>query len=407
MGDILPLIVIIVVIIVICLIVWVVDACRLKMDKKTELSERLKFVTEEYVQKKKILDDQESLIRDELDPLLNQYKTIDNALKAKADLYNERLKCLIDENIDYFPQLASMMADLKTQHYEESADYLEKKLHPALIEAKRIRELRQETKSLLEEKKLTDYKIAYIRELFPDIEKYVDKGFFSEEVEKQNEKIQEEKIVDNVKKYISDEEYRTLSTTKRNQLALDNYLSGRKSKWQVGRDYELYIGYIYNKKGYMIEYNGIIKQLEDMGRDVIATKDNTRLIIQCKNWSQEKIIHEKHIFQLYGSVILARIENPFYDTNGVFVTTTALSDTAKSIAEYLDIKVCEHLPLGKFPRIKCNINKTTGEKIYHLPFDQQYDSTKIENEGEFMAFTVAEAEENGFRRAWKHTFSEL
>jgi hypothetical protein len=43
-----------------------------------------------------------------------------------------------------------------------------------------------------------------------------------------------------------------------------------------------------------------------------------------------------------------------------------------------------------------------GEKIYHLPFDQQYDRTKIRpGTGEKYAYTVAEAENDGFRRAWK------
>jgi hypothetical protein len=52
--------------------------------------------------------------------------------------------------------------------------------------------------------------------------------------------------------------------------------------------------------------------------------------------------------------------------------------------------------------IKCNINQGTKEKIYHLPFDQQYDRTKILPElGEFYADTTAEAEEKGFRRAFR------
>ena len=49
--------------------------------------------------------------------------------------------------------------------------------------------------------------------------------------------------------------------------------------------------------------------------------------------------------------------------------------------------------------IKCNINRTTKEKIYHLPFDQQYDNVKIDDVGEFFAMTVQEAEDAGFRRA--------
>ena len=73
-------------------------------------------------------------------------------------------------------------------------------------------------------------------------------------------------------------------------------------------------------------------------------------------------------------------------------------------AEKLGIKSVENKALGDFPRIKCNIGiDESGKKsmIYHLPFDQQYDKTKIEKPGEFMAFTVEEAEQRGFRRAWK------
>jgi hypothetical protein len=52
--------------------------------------------------------------------------------------------------------------------------------------------------------------------------------------------------------------------------------------------------------------------------------------------------------------------------------------------------------------VKCNISLRDGEKIYHLPFDQQYDRTKIKaDRGEKYVYTVAEAERTGFRRAWK------
>ena len=57
-------------------------------------------------------------------------------------------------------------------------------------------------------------------------------------------------------------------------------------------------------------------------------------------------------------------------------------------------------PLGKYPMIKCNIS-SNGNKIYHLPFDQQYDKTLIRNVGECYVSTVKEAEEKGFRRAFR------
>jgi hypothetical protein len=56
------------------------------------------------------------------------------------------------------------------------------------------------------------------------------------------------------------------------------------------------------------------------------------------------------------------------------------------------VGVEEQLPLADFPRIKCNVSRGTSERIYHLPFDQQYDKTVIEQDrGEFNAATVAEA----------------
>jgi hypothetical protein len=48
-------------------------------------------------------------------------------------------------------------------------------------------------------------------------------------------------------------------------------------------------------------------------------------------------------------------------------------------------------------------SETTKEKIYHLPFDQQYDKTIIiKNSGEFYAKDVKEAVSKGFRRAFRY-----
>lgn len=85
----------------------------------------------------------------------------------------------------------------------------------------------------------------------------------------------------------------------------------------------------------------------------------------------------------------------------VFVTTTKFSNTARKFANSLNVLLMT-VPLEDYPMIKCNINRNTGERIYHLPFDQQYDKCIINPaEGEFYAKTVKEAEENGFRRAMR------
>jgi micrococcal nuclease len=50
--------------------------------------------------------------------------------------------------------------------------------------------------------------------------------------------------------------------------------------------------------------------------------------------------------------------------------------------------------------IKGNVSYNTGEKIYHLPEDQFYDVTKIdESYGEKWFCSEEEAEEAGFRRS--------
>ena len=313
----------------------------------------------------------------------------DNAIKGLQELIEKQCAC--------YPALAGIMADILTAHYEKTAYILEKKKRPALNEAKRIRDLQEETKIILKEKKILEYELAYIRQLFPNIDDIFDTGFTSNQFE-----LETESTTDRTRLFLSPQEYSSLSVTERNQLALDRYISSRKSRWEVGRDFEMYIGYLCEQEGWIVQYSGILENLEDMGRDLIIKKDLKTVIIQCKNWAKSKIIHEKHIFQLYGTTVLYQIAHPFESVKAVFISTTELSKTAKDVADHLSIHIIYH-SMNEFPRIKCNINRQTGERIYHLPFDQQYETAIIsKRDGEFYAMTVAEAEKQGFRRAFKH-----
>ena len=173
---------------------------------------------------------------------------------------------------------------------------------------------------------------------------------------------------------------------------------------ELGRDYERYIGYLRERDGFIVSDQGIFAGLEDLGLDLLAERDGTTEVIQCMRWAQHKTVHEKHIFQLFGTVVAARIEHPAKTITGTFTTTTLLGDRARQFADQLGIRVEEGVPLADYPRIKCNVSRRDGERIYHLPFDQKYDRTTIEPErGELYAATVAEAESEGFRRAWRWT----
>lgn len=60
----------------------------------------------------------------------------------------------------------------------------------------------------------------------------------------------------------------------------------RKEKGDV---YEKKVGKEYENKGYSVIYNGLEKGRKDGGIDLICSKENEILLIQCKNWENSKI----------------------------------------------------------------------------------------------------------------------
>lgn len=307
-------------------------------------------------------------------------------------------------NLTAIPYMAEIMADYETYGIEILAKKLdwgysyerEKKVIS-------IREIRKKAEEMVQRNLESKYQLEYLLQLFPTLEDVIETDYKQLPVVD----IEDIKEYDTTRDWLSKEEYQSLSSIERNQLALDRYkASHNKTKWQIGRDYELFIGYLFEKKGWKVDYFGSYMGLEDLGRDLIVKKGSKTIIIQCKYWSQHKQIHEKHILQLYGTVISYCLENNISTSKvkGLLVTNICLSDIAKIMAEYLGIDYKENQEKGDYPCIKCNIGygeygETT--KIYHLPFDQQYDVTKIDKNGEFYAMTVKEAEDAGFRRSYK------
>lgn len=183
----------------------------------------------------------------------------------------------------------------------------------------------------------------------------------------------------------------------KDQSRLENYLKQNHSKEEIGKMYERYIGYLYEKDEYLVTYNGIRAGFEDLGRDLIAKKRNEILVIQCKNWSKESIVYERHIYQLFGTMKHFQEEFPNKCVRAVFVTTAELSENATKALESLKIEL-RVIPLKKdYPMIKCNIN--SKGKLYHLPCDdaKTYDNIQItEKTGEMFVYTVKEALALGF-----------
>ena len=287
---------------------------------------------------------------------------------------------------------------------------LRNKKRPALKAAEEVSAARLEKRQFKEQAKFLEYQLKSYKEYFPFLEEY-EEIILDEAIPlaSNGENLEAIENADPVLFFVPKSEYEKLSPTDRNQLALDRYLKRPLSRAAIGRFYERYLGYLYERDGWKVEYHGIVEGYEDLGRDLICRKGNQIAVVQAKCWAAEKLIHEKHIFQLFGTTqlfLMNHQDGDLFKSNisAVFITTTALSPVAKKAAQWLKIEVKERFGIDKsYPMIKCNINQSSKEKIYHLPFDQQYDRTKIIPEfGEFYATTVAEAERKGFRRAFRH-----
>jgi hypothetical protein len=339
---------------------------------------------------------------------IHKSKLEDELLKCKECLTtkDQLYETLKAEDIHTFTKISSLYSDYLLTQYDISSKYLSIKSHPAHKEAARIKDLKLETKAYIEQYRQMVYKYEYLLQLFPELSEYVDDFATIKQLDNLLDFKSLEDDFDRTQFYLSKQEFNTLSVNQRNQLALDRYIKGQKSRWQIGRDYELFCGLSYEKQGWDVEYSGMEKKLEDLGRDLIAKKKNEHLVIQCKYWSQDKIIHEKHIAQLFGTTIMYGMDvADTIQVRPVFITSTEISPQAKKFAMKLGVELIENHLMEEFPRIKCNVNRDEDgfeSRIYHLPFDQQYDRTKINKKNEFYAFTVDEAVNAGFRRAYRY-----
>lgn len=344
--------------------------------------------------------------RDE-DELISKIREL-ALLSEKTKQEQEGVSRIIKSKSQSFPAVGRLFEKLYFDLDEHRRSALLTKDKPAPKAADTVRQISREKRALEARCKSLDYQLTYLKALFPWIEEFVDKPPFDSTVEEitssEASTISHSEDYVNVRKWLSIDEYQHLSPVEKYQLALERYVARKdKNSWDAGVEYEQYVGYLCEARGCSVEYTGAINGLDDMGRDLIAKIGSTVYIIQCKRWHDSKSIHEKHIFQLFGSVTLYKHEFPSADCRGVFITTTALSQRAADIARSLNITVYQNFPFDdSYPRIKCNVSKS-GEKIYHLPFDQQYNSVKIEyNRGECYVGTASDAEALGFRKALRH-----
>jgi len=400
--------------------------------------ENLRWKDEQWKKEyKNMLDREYTALKDKvLRETENKIREVDVLVvskKKEADEYYEQKKRQVDKYADLLEDLEKQIKGNKfstkwiSEQYAKLLDRInayidfrtkyrsEKTADVISSQRKRMKEA---------ERKASFYEsiLTYYETLFPWLQEYRDEDD-DLVIQQQAETESEQAFVDDDESsyWVPKEEWFLLDSAARNQRALDRYIQSRnKSPHEIGRDYESFIGYGYEQQGYEVQYHGMIKGFEDLGRDLICKKGNEILIIQCKCWSRTKVIREKHINQLFGTMVEYAIKNKCVleghlgrlqsiedltknKVKGVFATSTLLSEEANNFANLLGIQVIPGVPMAAYPRIKCNVNPSRGTKIYHLPFDQQYEKIEInKREGDFYSFTALDAEKKGFVRAKRH-----
>lgn len=171
--------------------------------------------------------------------------------------------------------LANFIAEADRALDESISERLRDKKRPAYKAAEEVAEARAERRQFKERAKFLEYQLLSLKEYFPFLEEYED-IILDESIPltpgESNLAALEES--DPVLRFVAKADYDRLSTAERNQLALDRYFNGTLGPAAIGRLYERYLGYLYECDGWQVEYHGIVKGLEDLGRDLICSKGN-------------------------------------------------------------------------------------------------------------------------------------
>jgi len=401
---------------------------RLSIAKQTELEAVKKIEAErtrQYVEGRTSIRERDAMIRDLKSQLENEKQQFIEKAEELTTQAGEEIHALKDQYADLkafsegvlvdwkkqgilLPALRDWAGMVQSEYDKVITDTLESRRAWKAAEA--VREAKAETRRLKNEASRLKLHLSLYEALAPWLDEYCNLS-----VEEILDGLKEEAEIkefyrsggDPVSLFVPRAEWEKLTEAERNQLALDRYWHGsrRKSAWTAGIQYERYIGFLYEADGYKVAYQGATQGVDDLGIDLICKRNDVTRIVQCKRLSVAKglPVRENVIAQVFGAGHFYAMEAKNDSVIQIDLCTTyECSETARKFAKHLNVNLFERVPFEPYPSIKCNISQLTGERIYHLPFDQHYDSVIVgDMAGEFYAMTVAEAETAGFRRAFR------
>ena len=187
--------------------------------------------------------------------------------------------------------------------------------------------------------------------------------------------------------------YACLPTTRRR--------SSDEAKADYGRQYERFVGYQFEKRGFCVNYQGIRKGLEDGGLDLVARDPRIIRLVQCKRWRMP--VNSDVISRLQGAVERFVFEERQGKSSvmrtsirGVLATTGEVDEDAKKLAEHFGIYLMPSLQFESYPAIKAQRITADGGRFL-LPFSSGYDQMRMNlNAGDCFQQSIRGAFLNGF-----------
>ncbi len=376
-------------------ILWIIETFKNGLKFKETLKKKDDQIAYEHNKYIKLYDNLEKLkseLRQEHTKKLREIEDLKQELQAKISL----------KSCDLNPTMIKIYNDFYEKYLSSYEKYFYFKKNPSYKSADYVREIKTDYKEL----QVKNKKLELLLSQFAD--------------EKEDEITEKEKEVNSFNtediayKYskIEREEWKKLPYIEKLDLIVQRYKEKWKNKLNIGLEFERYCGYLYEKNGYTVEYNGILKGKSDGGIDLIAIDKDKKLYIQCKYWSANKQIRENTITQLFGSALKMAIDegenyNSFIEKLNsekiriILLTKTELSEDAKSFCKKLNILYKENIEINSdYPIIK---GVSGEEKIFYIPTDLQYDNIKYKSTyKEYERFkTCKDAERSGYRHCYK------
>ena len=227
--------------------------------EKKQAESKIELQKQEIEVKKEKTKSEIELYRQKIELELEEKRKELFTLVKNSDVERQALIQLAHEKSQGFPWLAKAYKDYYQLKDEKTILYLENKPHPALKAAEDHRQIAKERREAEEAARLANYLLDYCRSLAPWLDEYIglDANALDEIIkdihsawEKKEEEFDEE-----VKRYFGPK-YENLTPTERLQKKLERWWERpNKTLLQVGREYERYIGYLYENNGWDVNYH--------------------------------------------------------------------------------------------------------------------------------------------------------